>query len=145
MALEALRERDSVQAIAARHELHPNRITAWKRQLLDAFPGLLPPMLAVTRAERHLCGKDAERFGAGYPGEPPPGTDPFPDPGGRKDAGVSPSAVDRLGPAEKLLLSDPKRRSSAQRNRPELLSRLPSAVARGASDPHFPLDPEVRE
>ena len=27
VALEALRERDSVQAIAARHELHPNQVT----------------------------------------------------------------------------------------------------------------------
>ena len=26
VALEALRERDSVQAIAARHELHPNQV-----------------------------------------------------------------------------------------------------------------------
>ena len=35
VALEALRERDSVQAIAARHELHPNQVTTWKRQLLE--------------------------------------------------------------------------------------------------------------
>ena len=35
VALEALRERDSVQAaIAARHELHANQVTTWKRQLL---------------------------------------------------------------------------------------------------------------
>ena len=34
VALEALRERDSVQAIAARHELHPNQVTTWKRQLV---------------------------------------------------------------------------------------------------------------
>ena len=38
VALEALQERDSVQAIAARHELHPNQVSAWKRQLLDAVP-----------------------------------------------------------------------------------------------------------
>ena len=37
-ALEALRERDSVQAIAARHELHPNQVTTWKRQLLEGLP-----------------------------------------------------------------------------------------------------------
>ena len=34
VALEALRERDSVQAIAARHELHANQVTTWKRLLL---------------------------------------------------------------------------------------------------------------
>ena len=38
VALEALRERDSVQAIARRHELHPNQVSTWKRQLLDAVP-----------------------------------------------------------------------------------------------------------
>ncbi len=37
-ALGALRERDSVQAIAARHELHPNQVTTWKRQLLEGLP-----------------------------------------------------------------------------------------------------------
>ena len=38
VALEALQERDSVQAIAARYELHANQVSAWKRQLLDAVP-----------------------------------------------------------------------------------------------------------
>jgi len=38
VAVEALRERDSVQAIAARHDLHPNQVSAWKRQLLDGVP-----------------------------------------------------------------------------------------------------------
>ena len=38
VALEALRERDSVQAIAARHELHANQVTTWKRQLLEGLP-----------------------------------------------------------------------------------------------------------
>lgn len=35
LALEALRERDSVQAIAARHEVHPNQVRAWKRQAVE--------------------------------------------------------------------------------------------------------------
>ena len=30
VALETLRERDSVQAIAARHELHPNQVSIWR-------------------------------------------------------------------------------------------------------------------
>ncbi len=40
VALEALQERDSVQAIAARHELNPNQVSAWKRQLVDGVPEL---------------------------------------------------------------------------------------------------------
>ena len=35
VALEAPRERGSVQAIAARHELRPNQVSPWKRQMLD--------------------------------------------------------------------------------------------------------------
>ena len=38
VALEALRERDSVQVIARRHELHPNQVSTWKRQLLEGLP-----------------------------------------------------------------------------------------------------------
>ena len=38
VALEALRERESVKAIATRHELHPNQVGTWKRQLLEAVP-----------------------------------------------------------------------------------------------------------
>ena len=38
VALDALQERGGVQAIAARHELHPNQLSAWKRQLVDAVP-----------------------------------------------------------------------------------------------------------
>ena len=38
VALEALREDDSVQAIARRHELDPNQVSTWKRQLLQGLP-----------------------------------------------------------------------------------------------------------
>ena len=48
VALEALRKRDTVQAIAARHEVHPNQVSAWKRQAVEGLeevfsqPGLQP-------------------------------------------------------------------------------------------------------
>ena len=32
VALEALRERDTVQTIAAPHEVRPNQLSAWKRR-----------------------------------------------------------------------------------------------------------------
>ncbi len=38
VALEALRERDSLQAIAMRRELHPNQVRTWRRQLLEGLP-----------------------------------------------------------------------------------------------------------
>ena len=37
VALEALREHDTVQAIAARHEVHPNQVGAWKRQAAEGL------------------------------------------------------------------------------------------------------------
>ena len=37
VALEALRERDPVQAIAARYEVHPNQVSAWKRQAVEGL------------------------------------------------------------------------------------------------------------
>ena len=54
MALEGLRERDSVQAIAARHELHLNQVSAWKRQLLDAVPEVF------ARDERRKLAREHE-------------------------------------------------------------------------------------
>ena len=37
VALEALREHDTVQAIAARYEVHPNQVSAWKRQAVEGL------------------------------------------------------------------------------------------------------------
>ena len=37
VALEALREREPVQAIAARYEVHPNQVSAWKRQAVEGL------------------------------------------------------------------------------------------------------------
>ena len=37
VAVEALRERDTVQAIAARYEVHPNQVSAWKRQAVEGL------------------------------------------------------------------------------------------------------------
>ena len=37
VALEALRERDTIQAIAARHGVHMSQVTAWKRKALEGL------------------------------------------------------------------------------------------------------------
>ena len=53
VALEALQGRDSVEAIAARHELHPDQVRAWKRQLLDAAPEVFAEGGMWKRAKEH--------------------------------------------------------------------------------------------
>jgi transposase len=37
VALEALRGDKTVQEIAARHEVHPNQVSTWKRQAMDGL------------------------------------------------------------------------------------------------------------
>ncbi|WP_108721622.1 transposase [Neptunicoccus sediminis] len=37
MALEALRGDKTVQEIAAKHQLHPNQVSTWKRQAIDGM------------------------------------------------------------------------------------------------------------
>ena len=40
MAREALKERKTLAELAAEYDVHPNQISQWKRQLLDALPEL---------------------------------------------------------------------------------------------------------
>ena len=35
VVLEALRERDTVETISRKYELHPNQVTTWKKEFLD--------------------------------------------------------------------------------------------------------------
>ena len=48
VALEALRERDPVQAIAARYEVHANQVSAWMRQAVEG----LDEVFSQPRSER---------------------------------------------------------------------------------------------
>ena len=48
VALEALRGDRPVQAIAAKHEIHPNQVGAWKRQAIEG----LEDVFAGSRASR---------------------------------------------------------------------------------------------
>ena len=40
VALETLREQDTVQKIASRHKVHPNQVSAWKHQALEGLSGV---------------------------------------------------------------------------------------------------------
>ena len=35
IVIEALKERNTIEQIAKKHELHPNQITTWKREFLE--------------------------------------------------------------------------------------------------------------
>ena len=66
VALEALQERDSVQAIAARHELHPNQVAAWKRQLFDAVPEVFAKGAGKLAQEHEAKIRDLLRADSAY-------------------------------------------------------------------------------
>ena len=51
VALEALREQDTVQKIASRHKVHPNQVSAWKRQALEGLSGVFE--VGRNRGEEH--------------------------------------------------------------------------------------------
>lgn len=38
VALEAVQERETINQIASRYEIHSNLVTQWKKQLLDSLP-----------------------------------------------------------------------------------------------------------
>jgi len=52
VALEALRGDRTIQEIAARHKVHPNQVSTWKRQAMDGLGDVFSNGSEHTRRDR---------------------------------------------------------------------------------------------
>ncbi len=60
VALEALKGTKTVNQIASEYGLHPNQVSAWKRQLLESGPGVFSNH--TSRQVREQAAKEAELY-----------------------------------------------------------------------------------
>src|SRR5687768_9114162 len=60
IALEAARGENTVGQIASEHNIHPNQVSQWKRQLLESRPEVFSRQRA--RQERDLEQREAELY-----------------------------------------------------------------------------------
>jgi len=58
VALEALRGDKTVQEIAAKHKVHPNQVSSWKRQAIDGLSGVFSNGADRERQDRETEVRD---------------------------------------------------------------------------------------
>ena len=52
VALDALRGDGTVQALAAKHEVHPNQVSLWKKQAVEGLAAVFAGVGRQTRTRR---------------------------------------------------------------------------------------------
>ncbi len=58
VALEALRGDRTIQEIAARHKVHPNQVSAWKRRAMDGLGAIFSNGADRSRSDRETEVKE---------------------------------------------------------------------------------------
>jgi transposase-like protein len=58
VALEALRGDKTVQEIAARHQVHPNQVSTWKRQAVDGLSAVFSNGAEQAQQDREIEVRD---------------------------------------------------------------------------------------
>lgn len=61
VALEALRGEQPVQAIAAKRQIHPNQVSAWKRQAVEGLEEVFSGPRSEGRAEHEETIREPHR------------------------------------------------------------------------------------
>ena len=60
VALEAIRGQMSINEIASKYELHPNQVSAWKKEVLDRLPEILSDKRSKKQEGKN--GSEAELY-----------------------------------------------------------------------------------
>ena len=58
VAVEALRGDKTIQEIASKHKVHPNQVSAWKRQAIDGLEGVFSTGADLDRQDHETEVRD---------------------------------------------------------------------------------------